>query len=250
MGDPVVLNLLDLDRSAQETCTAGSDETNFLSRNCGACDGGSFPNVLVVTTTVGMVDGVHSNTTSTRPAVALSLVLVVGPASLKQWLVDSATTRNNSHRRTCAPRDCLLRTRRESYPGLVVFWRVADDSCVITGRASEGTTVAEFLFHVAHDGTFGALVDGKNVSDRQGSFFAAVDEGAGVEALGSDEGLRAQLVAIGVTENDAGKGCTTSRVMDDFFHDTANVAITLRVVQRADLSRCLVVVSVCLEDGM
>lgn len=247
---PVALNLLDLDRSAQKTCPASSDETNFLPRHCGACDGGSFSNVLVVTTTVGMVNGVHGNTTSTRPAVALSLELVVRPASLKQWLVDSATTRNNAHRCTCAPRNCLLRTRRESYPGLVVLWRVADDSSIVTGCASKGTTVAELLLHVAHDGTFRTLVDGKNVSDCQGGFFAAVDESTGVEALGSDEGLSAQLVAVGITENDASKGCTTSGVMDDFFYDTTNVAITLCIVQGAELGRCLVVVSVCLEDGM
>lgn len=127
---------------------------------------------------------------------------------------------------------------------------MTDDSCVVTRRASKGTAVADFLFYVAHDGTFRALVDRKNVSDRQGGFFAAVDESTGVEALGGDEGFGAELVTVGVTENDASKGCTASRVMDDFFHDTANVAVAFCVVQRAELGRRLVVVSVCLEDGM
>lgn len=62
------LNILDLDGTAQQTSPAGSDETNFLSRNSGAGDSGSLSDVLVITTTMGMVNGVHSNTTSTGPA--------------------------------------------------------------------------------------------------------------------------------------------------------------------------------------
>ena len=52
--------------------------------------------MLVVTTTVGMVHGVHGHTTHTRPAVALGLVLVVGAAGLQEGLVDAATTSHNS----------------------------------------------------------------------------------------------------------------------------------------------------------
>ena len=50
------------------TYPAGSNETSLLSRNSGAGDGRGFTNVLVVTTTVRVIDGVHGNTTSTRPA--------------------------------------------------------------------------------------------------------------------------------------------------------------------------------------
>jgi hypothetical protein len=53
---------------AEETYPASSDETNFLSRDGGAGNGGGLSDVLVVTTTMRMVNGVHSNTTSTRPA--------------------------------------------------------------------------------------------------------------------------------------------------------------------------------------
>jgi hypothetical protein len=63
------LNLLDLDGTTEETSPAGSDETDFLTGNGGAGHGRCLSDMLVVTTTVRMVDRVHGNTTSTGPAV-------------------------------------------------------------------------------------------------------------------------------------------------------------------------------------
>ena len=64
-----VLHLLNLDGTAQETRPTRSNETNLLPRNGRARDGRCLTDVLMVTTTVRVVDGVHSNTTSTGPAV-------------------------------------------------------------------------------------------------------------------------------------------------------------------------------------
>lgn len=50
------------------TYAAGSNETNFLSRNSGTSHCRGMTDVLMVTTTMRMVNGVHSNTTSTGPA--------------------------------------------------------------------------------------------------------------------------------------------------------------------------------------
>ena len=51
--------------------------------------------------------------------------------------------------------------------------------------------------------------DGENVADGESSLLAAVDEGTGVEALSGNESLLAELVAVGVAENNAGEGSTT-----------------------------------------
>lgn len=85
-----------------------------------------------------------------------------------------------------------------------------DNRSVIARRARKGTAVADFFLDVADDGTFGELGDGDDVADGEGGFFAAVDEGAGVETFGCDEGFLAQFVAVRIAENDAGKGCTTA----------------------------------------
>ena len=74
--------ILGLLGTAEQTCPAGGDETSLLTGNGVARDGRGLSDMLVVTTTVGMVDGVHGNTTSTGPAVALGSELeIVNTAS-------------------------------------------------------------------------------------------------------------------------------------------------------------------------
>ena len=86
---------------------------------------------------------------------------------------------------------------------------MANDGRVVAGSTGERTAVADLLLDVADDRTLRKLADGDDVADRELGFFAAVDESAGVEALGGDEGLLAELVAVGVTEDDTGEGSTT-----------------------------------------
>ena len=68
LTNTLVLGLLG---TAEQTRPPGGNETGLLTL-CGlAGNGRGFTNVLVVTTTVGVIDGVHGNTTSPGPAVAL-----------------------------------------------------------------------------------------------------------------------------------------------------------------------------------
>ena len=165
--------------------------------------------MLVVTTTVRMVNRVHSNTTSTGPVVALGLVLVVRTASLQEGLVNPSTTRNDTDGRTCTTADGLLCTRGETNASLVVLSRVADNSRVVPARPRKRTAVTDLLLNVANDGTLRELRDREDVADGEGGLLAAVDEGTSVKTLGGDEGLFAELVPVGVTEDDTGKGSTT-----------------------------------------
>lgn len=59
----LLLVCLDCAGTAQATSAAGSNETDLLARGGPAADSGSVTNVLVVTTTVGMLHGVHAHTT-------------------------------------------------------------------------------------------------------------------------------------------------------------------------------------------
>jgi hypothetical protein len=68
----------------------------------------SLSDVLMVTSSVGMVDGVHGHTTSSGPAVPLDLVLQLGARSLKQRLVGSSTTSNNTDHTTGSAGNDLL----------------------------------------------------------------------------------------------------------------------------------------------
>lgn len=191
-----------------ETSAAGSNETNLLTRNGAALDGRRVTNVLVVTTTVRVVDGVHGNTTSTGPAVALDLVLVVGTAGLEQRLVDTATTGDNADRGTSSARHSLLGARgKTDTRGAVIG--VADDRGVVARGTGERAAVTRLALDVADNGTLGERAEGEDVADAQHSLLTAVHKLASVHTLGSNKGLGVRLVAVGVTESDTGKGSTT-----------------------------------------
>jgi hypothetical protein len=74
--NPLTL-LLGLLGTTEQTRPPRSDETGLLTLCCLPGDGGGLADMLVVTTTVRMVDGVHSNTTSLGPAVALGSELQI-----------------------------------------------------------------------------------------------------------------------------------------------------------------------------
>lgn len=63
--------LLRLLSTTEQTRPPRGDETGLLTLYGVSGDGRGFTDMLVVTTTVRMVDGVHGNTTSLGPAVTL-----------------------------------------------------------------------------------------------------------------------------------------------------------------------------------
>jgi len=127
---------------------------------------------------------------------------------------------------------------------------VTDDGCIGSRRTCESTTVADLALDVADDGTFRTLAYGKDIADGERGLLAAVNEGSGVKTLGSDESFLAKSVTIWVAEDDTGKRCPTARVVNDFLDDTTYVSISLCEVESAKFGRCLVVVSVRLEDSV
>ena len=64
-----------LDATTQTTSAAGGDETDLLTGRATAANSGGVANVLMVATTVGVINGVHSDTTNLGPLVALVLYL-------------------------------------------------------------------------------------------------------------------------------------------------------------------------------
>merc|ERR1719152_47434 len=101
----LVVNLL---AAAQLASAARGDQADLLAGHGVAANGRRVANVLVVTTTVWVLDGVHGDATRLRPRVALGLVLVERTASLEHRLVDAATAGNDADRCTRKAGDGLL----------------------------------------------------------------------------------------------------------------------------------------------
>ena len=187
-----------------------------------------------------MVDGVHGNTTSLGPRVALDGELVLSTRCLQERFVGTTATGDDSDHTTGGALDDLLGARWELDTGLALVGVVANDGHVVAGGSSERTTVALLLLDVGDNGTLRAGAERKDVADGQRGVLSGVDELAGVHALVGDEGLGVKLEAVRIAENDLGERSTTTGVMDNLLYDTADVSMLLGKVEVTELSWGLV----------
>lgn len=243
---PVLAKLLD---SAKTSGTPGTDKTDLTSSRSLLADSGRTTNVLVVTSSEGMLHGVLGNTTNLGPAVTLHGVLVVGTSSLKQRLVSTSTSGNNTDLGTDVRLDSLLTSRGKTETGGSLVLIVRDDNGEAAGSTGKGTTVTNLGLDVAHNGTLGHLAQRKNISDGQGGLLSAVDELTSVHTLSGNHKLSVPLVTVGVQELDLGNGSTTTRVVHDVLDNTTDVSTTFSVVDGTKLHGSLAGADVSLEDG-
>jgi len=235
--------------SAKTSGTPGTDKTNLTTRGSRLTDSGRTTNVLVVSSSEGMLHRVLGNTTNLGPAVTLHGVLVVGTSSLKQRLVSTSTSGNNTDLGTDVRLDSLLTSRGKTETGGSLVLIVGDDNSEAAGSTSKSTTVTNLGLNVAHNGTLGHSSQRKNISDGQGGLLSAVDELTGVHTLSGNHKLSVPLVTVGVQELDLGDGSTTTGVMHDVLDNTTDVSTTFGVVDGTKLHSSLTGADVSLEDG-
>ena len=191
----------------------GSNKTDLLTWHGATLDGRRVTNVLVVTTTVRVVNGVHGHTTSARPAVALDAVLVVGTAGLEQGLVNTTTTGNNTDSSTAEARHRLLGARGQTNTGHTRVEVVTDHSGVVARRTRERSAVTDLLLDVAHNRTLRERAQRKHVADVKHGLLTAVHKLTRVQTFGSDKRLSDLLVVVRVTERNAREWCTTEKML-------------------------------------
>jgi len=204
--------------------------------------------VLLVTTTVRVLNGVHCHTTHLGPRVALDAVLVVRASSLQDGLVNTTAAGHDSDLSTRIRHHRGLATRGETQTGLASVSVVSNDGSVVSRGTGELATVTRSLLNIAHDGTFGHGAERRDVANLELCILAAVDELPSVHTLDSNEVVLVELVLVRVAENDAGERGTTTGVMNDFLDDTLDVAVSLSEIQRAELGSSFTVLVVALED--
>merc|ERR1712224_670994 len=87
------------------TSAASSNQTNLLAGHRGTSRSSRVTDVLVITTTVGVLHRIHGHTTNLWPAVALHAVFVVCTASFEHWFVHTTTSSKcqQSHGSCSAP---------------------------------------------------------------------------------------------------------------------------------------------------
>jgi hypothetical protein len=93
----------------------------------------------------------------------------------------------------------------------------------------------------------GDLPDRQNVPDVQGRGRTTLDELSGMDSLRCDNERFFKAWAGRLFENQLGERCAASGVVEERLDDPDNLRRPLRGVDRAELSRPLAVVRVCLE---
>jgi len=83
--------------------------------------------MLMISSSMGMLDGVHGNTPNARPVVPLGLHLVPDVSSLQERLVGPSSAGNDANHGTADRWDCLTSAGRQLYASLLSILGVSDD---------------------------------------------------------------------------------------------------------------------------
>lgn len=121
--------------------------------------------VLLVTSSVRMLNWVHGNTSNSWEVVSLSLVLVPGSVGLEERLIGSLSSSNNSNHSSALAHNGLSGSRWKSDSGLFQVIRVSDDDSGSTGSSGELSSISGLALAVGHNGTLWHGVDWKNISN-------------------------------------------------------------------------------------
>jgi hypothetical protein len=114
---------------------------------------------------------------------------------------------------------------------------VTNDSGRSSGGSGERSSVSELSLAVGNDGTFRHELDGKNISNGEGSLLPSIDKLTSEHSFNSDEVLDSLLELVGISESDLGKRCTSSGIVDDVLDNTFEVTFLLLIIESSEFSR-------------
>merc|ERR1719240_91211 len=192
----------------------------------------------MVTTTVGMLNWVHGDTSHSWPVVPLSLCLVPGSVGLEEGLVGSLTSSDQADHGSAATNDGLSGAGWESDSGLLSIVGVADDDSRGAGGSGERSSITELGLTVGHDRSFWQVINWDNISNCELSLGSTVDVLAGVHSFDGDEILNSLLVSVCISEDNLCKWRSSAWVVDDVLHNSLDVSVSLNVVKSSESSWC------------
>jgi hypothetical protein len=204
--------------------------------------------VLVITSSVRVLHGIHCHTADDGPAVAFGFVLVVSATSFQHRLVNATTSSDDTDLTTGIRLDDLLGSRGETEASLVGLLVVRDNGAVVTGGAGDSTAVTGALLDVGHDGSLRHGTERKDVSDLKSGLASAVHELTGVQTLNGNEVLLHGSILVRVTELHASERSSSAGVVDDLTHNSFNISVALTEIVDAQLGSSLAVLVVRAED--
>jgi hypothetical protein len=104
--------------------------------------------MLVVTTSVWMVHGVHGDTSNLRPAFTSSFLFKIGSASLQHGFIDSSSTGDDTNHGSGITTVGFSGSRRKTNSGLASILGVTNDGGVASSASADGSLVTGAFLNV------------------------------------------------------------------------------------------------------
>lgn len=162
----------------------------------------------------------------------------------EQRLVCTPSACDDSDHAAGAGFDDLLRSTRKLDPRLSLVWIVADHGDIVPGCPSQCTSIPGLLFHIRDHRPLRDGAQRKDIAHCQVCLFTGVDKLTSVHSLVGDKGFGMCFVAVRIAEGHLGKRSPPTRVVNDLFNDTANIAMSFRIVKSSELGRGFIETSV------
>ena len=175
--------------------------------------------MLMVSSSVGMLDWVHSHTTHLWPRVSLCLVLVVRSTSLEHRLFGTSATSNLANHGTRCRRNDLLQTGGELKACSARVSIVRNNDRVVARGLGKSTSITSAVLDVANDATLWHGAHREDVANGESGILSAVDELASIETLRCCKCNLLMLVSERIAKGDFCKRSTTSGVVDNVSYD-------------------------------
>jgi len=128
--------------TSDEAGSARSNETDLLAVWGGSGHSARVTDVLVVTTTMRVIDGVHRNTSHSGPLLLLCAVLEVRVVGLQDGLVGSLAASDDADHASAGALNGSSHTRWQPDASLLSVFGVTNDDGRAARCASEGSAVA------------------------------------------------------------------------------------------------------------
>lgn len=187
--------------------------------------------MLVVTSSVGVVDWVHSDSCDNGEICSLGLVSPELSSSLKNWLFVSSTCSDDSDHGSGLSVNGFSHSRGEFDSGLKSILAVGNNGYESSGSSGELSVVSFSELDVGDQSTFRDLTDWQNVSDLQRGCFSAENCLTSEHSLDSKIVLGDFLVLVRILELDLGDWGSSSWVVQDLLDNSLDVAVSFLVVE-------------------
>jgi hypothetical protein len=205
--------------------------------------------MLMVTTTVGMLNWILRHTTNLGPAVTLDRVLVKGSSGLEQGLVSTASSSNDTNLSADCRWNSLLSATGKTQPSGALVVVMSDDNSKGSTSTSKCTAVSKLCLNVTDNCSFRDSRERQDVSYTQGCLLSAIDELTSVHAFCAYDQFGVALIAVGVSELHLGYRSTSTRVVEDFLNYTTNVTMLLSIIECSKLDGALSSTRMRLKDS-